>query len=341
MTLAASSLAGPPPMFKHDDNRFELLEPLGMGTVGTVYRARDRQTGEVVALKLLMPVVSHDPKILGRFEREMTIMERLSHRHIVRYGIGGRLGGQLFYTMELLDGGNLKQLLQAQHRLPWQQVVAWAIQICSALQHAHNHGVIHRDLKPANLFISHDGRMVLGDFGIARDTTGVDLTAAGITVGTFTYMSPEQITADQRISGKADLYSLGCLLYELLTGQPPFQGQNFAQVWDQHLNKTPLPIREQVPNCPPWLEKIVLQLLQKDPEKRPFNARFVEGYLKQHGRDAVEQGEAPAEPLPSPLATAHGAAVATSPADSVSWTMLAVLFAAVAGVVCLERLLGS
>jgi len=328
-------------MFKNYDGLFELQEPLGVGTVGTVYRARDTRSGQIVALKLLMPAVSHNPKILARFEREMLIMSRLSHPNIVRYGEGGKLGGQLFYTMELLDAGTVKQVLQAGGRIPWPQCTRWAIQVCSALQHAHNHGVIHRDLKPSNLFINPRGEVVLGDFGIARDTLGVDFTADGITVGTYAYMSPEQITADQRISGKADLYSLGCVMYELLTGRPPFTGQNFAQIWDQHLKRQPAPIREQVADCPVWLEQIALQLLEKDPELRPFNARHVEGYLKQHYAEAVERGEAPAESAPLAPHVSMQSEPSAQGTDSVSWRALAALLLVVVGVICLEFFRGN
>jgi len=149
------------------------------------------------------------------------------------------------------------------------------------LQHAHNHGIIHRDLKASNLFFGEDGKIILGDFGIARDTHEADVTADGITVGTYAYMSPEQICADKQISGKADLYSLGCVMVEMLTGKPPFVGLNFAQIWDQHLHTQPKRMREQGIDCPEWLDDLIMQLLEKDPEQRPFNARAVQGLIKQ------------------------------------------------------------
>jgi len=264
---------------------FKLLDPLGVGTVGTVFRAESPDIDRAVAVKLLHPTIAHDPNIVDRFQREITIMERLNHPHIVRNYGGGLMDGQYFYAMQLLDSGTLKQRLQEYGPLPWAQAAAFSAQIASALQHAHNHGIIHRDLKSSNLFFNDQGGVVLGDFGIARDTHEADVTADGITVGTYAYMSPEQICADKEISGKADLYSLGCVMYEMLTGKPPFQGANFAQIWDQHLHKKPRSLREQNIDCPHWFDQLVMQLLEKEPERRPFNARAVQGLIRDRLED--------------------------------------------------------
>jgi len=261
---------------------FKLLEPLGVGTVGVVYRAESPDISEPVAVKLLHPTIAHDENIVDRFQREIVIMERLNHPHIVRNYGGGMMDGQYFYAMQLLDSGTLKDRIKKFGPLTWEQTAAFAAQIASALQHAHNHGIIHRDLKTSNLFVDKGGKLLLGDFGIARDTHDADITGAGITVGTYAYMSPEQICGDKEITGKADLYSLGCVMMEMLTGKPPFMGANFAQVWGQHLNDKPPGIRERGIDCPEWLEKLIFQLLEKDPERRPFNARAVQGILKDH-----------------------------------------------------------
>ena len=259
---------------------FKLLDPLGVGTVGTVFRAESPDINGPVAVKLLHPTIAHDENIVDRFQREIVIMERLNHPHIVRIYGGGLIGGQHFYAMQLLNYGTLKDRLHKYGPLPWLQTAAFASQIASALQHAHNHGIIHRDLKASNLFFGEDGQLILGDFGIARDTHEADVTADGITVGTYAYMSPEQICADKDITGQADLYSLGCVIYEMLTGKPPFLGANFAQIWDQHLHAQPKGLREQCVDCPEWLENLVMKLLEKEPHKRPFNARAVQGLIK-------------------------------------------------------------
>jgi serine/threonine protein kinase len=181
--------------------------------------------------------------------------------------------------MELVEGGSVRDLLDSHGSLAWQVVLNAAAQVCSALQCAHNHGIIHRDLKPGNLFLTRDGAIKLGDFGIARDVSATDLTGHGLTVGTHAYMAPEQITGDAGISGKADLYALGCCLYEMLTGQKPFIAENFPQLFEQHLRAQPPKPSRIVPQCPPELDEVIVHLLAKKPGDRPFNAREVQGRM--------------------------------------------------------------
>ena len=259
---------------------YQVGDVLGVGTVGTVYRATDQLTDREVAIKILLPQILDDSHIARRFHREMSILEKLSHPHIVQYLTGGTAGGRPYYVMELVNAGSLKDELTIDGHLSWQQACRFGIQICSALQHAHNHGIIHRDLKPSNLFMNESGKLKLGDFGIARDTHQVDLTDVGLTVGTYAYMSPEQICADTNISDKTDLYALGCLLYEMITGYQPFNGANFARIFDQHLKSDPPRIRDTVPDAPVELEEIIVQLMAKHPAQRPFNARYVQGFLQ-------------------------------------------------------------
>jgi serine/threonine protein kinase len=262
-------------------SEFELGDVLGVGTVGTIYRATEKSSRKQVAIKKLHPGVSQDQLIRARFRREMEILERLSHPHIVRYYGGGEDDGILFYVMELVDGGTVKGLLQVKGVFDWPIVAEVTRQICSALQYAHNHGVIHRDLKPSNLFLTKTGEIKLGDFGIARDLDRSDITATGMTVGTHAYMAPEQITGDEAVSGKADLYSLGCCLFEMLVGRTPFQGDNFAQLFEQHLRSDAPHVRDFVGSCPTELDAIVNRLLEKNPEDRPFNARQVQALMLQ------------------------------------------------------------
>jgi serine/threonine protein kinase len=263
---------------------FRLKEPLGVGRMGTVYRAESDDVPSPAAVKLLHPTIAHDAEMVDRFQREIVIMERLNHPHIVRHFGGGMMDGHYFFAMELLDHGTLRDRLQ-QGPLPWPLAALYTSQIAGALQHAHNHGVIHRDLKPTNLFFGDDGRLVLGDFGIARDTHNMEGTDPGRAAGTFAYMSPEQICAERDITGKSDLYSLGCVAYEMLAGKPPFVGDNFAQIWDQHLHAEPRSLRERNVDCPEWLEQLVLQLLHKEPYKRPFSARAVQGLIRDRLED--------------------------------------------------------
>jgi serine/threonine protein kinase len=278
-------------------DHYQLGPVLGIGTVGTIYTATDKATGQVVAIKRLHPTVSRDPLIGARFRREMTILEKLKHPNIIHYYGGGEdADGNLFYVMELVEGGSVRELITASGALPWQVVVSCGRQICSALQCAHNHGIIHRDLKPGNLFLTRDGVLKLGDFGIARDVGASDLTAEGLTVGTHAYMAPEQITGDASISGKADLYALGCCLYEMLTGRKPFTGETFPQLFEQHLRAEPPKPSNMAGDCPPELDQVVIELLAKKPEDRPFNARCVQAKMLQIGEKYRLEASEPSTP---------------------------------------------
>lgn len=259
----------------------DLGETLGKGTVGEVYRGCLKSDQQEVAVKFLQQAISQDKLVRARFEREMVILERLEHPHVIKYFGGGEFEGRLFYAMEVLDGGNVRDLLDRYGSLSWREVASIARQVCSALQHAHNHGIIHRDLKPSNLFLSSDAQVKLGDFGIARDTHSADITSQGLTVGTHAYMPPEQIKGESNVTGKADLYSLGCVLFEMLSGQKPFSGTNFAVLFEQHLFKPAPMVSELAPDCPTDLVKVIDQLLEKDPDERPFNARSVQGTMLQ------------------------------------------------------------
>jgi serine/threonine protein kinase len=306
-------------------DEFELGPILGVGTAGTIYDAHDRTHDRQVALKVLLPTVSSDELIQARFAREMVILEKLSHPNIVRYYGGGRSESQLFFAMELLTAGSLKDELARGGPFSWIEAATCGEQIASALQHAHNHGVIHRDLKPSNLLFDNDGTLKLVDFGIARDTHEADITNRGLTVGSHAYMSPEQITGDRTITGQTDLYSLGVLLYELLAGHPPFSGDNFAQLFHQHLNTQPRPLREFVPELPPAMEQLILRLLAKLPEQRPANARAAQGALR-----AMLSEKFPAEPHELDVPASHAVDMGrqalsqrlTQRPREVSWTIL-------------------
>ncbi|MBM84086.1 MAG: serine/threonine protein kinase [Planctomycetaceae bacterium] len=320
------------PRIPYDE--FEVIEQIGNGTVGTVYRARMKSTDQIVALKVLLPAATHDKQISARFAREMVILERLNHPNIVKYHGGGEYNGQLFYAMELVEGGSLRDVLTRNGSMTWDESVECGWQVCSALQHAHNHGVIHRDLKPANLFLSKDGVVKLGDFGIALDLrTTSNITATGLTVGSYMYMSPEQIRGEP-VTNQTDLYALGCLLFEMLMGRPPFPGQNFAHIFDQHLHTPAPPVNALSEVCPEPMESIIKQLLEKDPNSRPFNARSVQGMLAEVKIQFDEQadwkrrdsGQAAGSTVLSNLLLAERA---VQDAEEASWTQVIGTFVAV------------
>lgn len=259
-------------MTKRTIGPFELGDKLGVGGMGVVYRATYTKTGIACAIKVLSPEVNDSPQVQQRFEREIAILKKLQHPHIVRYYGGGKVGNQRFYAMELVQGGSLESFLKQKGKLPWQDVLRYSRQIAEALEHAHTAGVIHRDLKPANLLIGPNNVLKLTDFGIARDTTATALTAAGKTVGTYAYMAPEQIRGKPPVDRRTDLYSLGCVMYEMLTGQTPFESENAGEMLVQHLQDDPLRITSLVPDCPIQVEEMVFRLMEKEPDERYFDA---------------------------------------------------------------------
>ena len=332
-------------------SEFELGDVLGVGTVGTIYQGIEKSSQKHFAIKKLHPGVCQDQLIRARFRREMAILERLNHPNIVRYHGGGEDDGTLFYVMELVDGGTVKGLLQIKGAFDWPIVVEVTRQICSALQYAHNNGVIHRDLKPSNLFLTKSGEIKLGDFGIARDLDRSDITASGMTVGTHAYMAPEQITGDEAVSGKADLYSLGCCLFEMLVGRTPFQGDNFAQLFEQHLRTEAPHVRDFVGSCPLDLDALVSRLLEKNPEDRPFNARQVQALMLQLDEnsetDQGKTGNQPDDDVGADDVVARGKELlrqeirqaGSTHSDELSWGLLVVMVAVVMAVIVCASLL--
>jgi serine/threonine protein kinase len=210
----------------------------------------------------------------------VVLLKRLDHPNIVRVYEAGLHEGSIFCAMELVDCGTLKEVLLARHRLPWREAAEVAVQVCRALAHAHERGCVHRDLKPANLYLSEDGFVKLGDLGLARDLQNSRLTLEGQTVGTWRYMPPEQITAQEQIDGRLDLYALGCILFEMVAGHVPFDGANFAHIFDQHLESVPPRLDVEVGDCPSELADLVDHLLEKEPASRPENAAVVADRLE-------------------------------------------------------------
>lgn len=330
----------PPPRLSD----YQLGEVLGAGTVGTIFAAVDPETQQRVAIKRLHPSVSQDDMIRARFRREIMILERLDHPNIVRcFGGGeepgeGNLKGQLFYVMELVNAGTIKELLATSGRFNWPVVVEIGRQLCSALQFAHNHGVVHRDLKPSNLFITRNGQIKLGDFGIARDLHDADISSSGMTVGTHAYMAPEQIRGETSISGKADLYSLGCCLFEMLVGRTPFVGENYQQLYDQHLKVEPPRANSMLSEpCPTLLDDTLHELLSKDPNDRPFNARKVQVAMLQLS-DRQIQNDSDTEEVSAEDVVSHGRKILQTQiqkhrqiavAPEVSWTQMLAMLAVI------------
>jgi serine/threonine-protein kinase len=254
---------------------FTIEKEIGSGAMGTVYRARYAKNGQRVAIKIIATGRDSDPTTLARFEREATVLKQLKHPNIVRLHGTGRIHGAPFIIMEYIDGGSLDERLERHERFTWEEVVQLGKQLCAALQHAHEKDIIHRDLKPANVMLTADGTAKLTDFGLAKGLHVEQITGTHCTVGTASYMSPEQCRGERHLTPKTDLYSLGVMLYELLTGHRPFRASSILDMFKAHLEESPERPSRLVLDIPIWLDTLVCQLLEKEPDKRPMNAALV------------------------------------------------------------------
>jgi serine/threonine protein kinase len=264
---------------------------LGAGGMGTVYLASHEQTGQIVALKLLSPSLAREEGLVARFMREIDALQKLKNPHVVELFDHGVDGEMYYYAMEYVPGETLTARLRREKRIPWREVIDLSIQICLALKSAHDAGIIHRDLKPSNLLLTPDGDIKLTDFGVAQVFAGSKLTVTGGIIGTAEYMSPEQ-GQGRRITRRSDLYSLGAVMYVMLTGRPPFTGKTTLDVIHKHKYSQFDRPRTIIPDIPYWLDDIVCQLLEKDLEKRPADAFVVNRRLQEVIRKVeVSSGE--------------------------------------------------
>lgn len=255
----ASSLAG----------RYTIEGEIGRGGMATVFSAQDVKHGRRVALKVLLPDISES--IAGdRFLREIEISARLNHPNIVPLFDSGQTEGIFYYVMPLQEGESLRDRIEREGPLPLSDAVQIAVEVAGALAHAHDHGIVHRDIKPDNILFSH-GQAVIADFGVARaleSSSTASLTASGLAVGTPWYMSPEQAEGKAEVDGRSDLYSLGCVLYETVGGEPPFPGKTPGAVIARRLSEKPLPLRILRESVPKKLDDLIQKALQRVPGDR-------------------------------------------------------------------------
>jgi serine/threonine-protein kinase len=281
---------------------FRIESVLGSGAMGVVYRATNEKTSRVAAVKVLgsefSPQGSSKTKLRDRFEREAKILEQFRHPGIVRFLAVGRFRGTSYFAMEYVEGETLEKVINERGALPWREVVDLGIQICDALHYAHERGIVHRDLKPSNLMLTADGKVKLTDFGIAKDLDATALTATGRTLGTAAYMAPEQIRGTPAISHKTDLYALGIVLFQLLTGRMPFEGNTPVVLMHSHLNEMPPRPSTRIAEIPKALDELVVNLMAKTPGDRPWDAAAAELTLTTL-RDKAERGAAIAMVWPS------------------------------------------
>ncbi|MFH9353437.1 protein kinase [Kitasatospora sp. NPDC017646] len=280
------------------NGRYELVEMLGVGGMATVWRGIDRVLGRQVAVKVLNGGLADDPRFAERFSREAQHAAMLVHPRIVMVFDSGVDQGTPFIVMELVQGRSLAAVLVQQPNLPVERAVGIAAAVCEALVVAHGAGLVHRDIKPGNIMITDDGGVKVVDFGIARAGSSSNLTQTASVLGTAAYLSPEQATASD-LDGRTDLYAVGCVLTEMLTGETPFTAESPVAIAFKHVSEQPLPPSARRPGLPPAVDAVVLHLLAKDPAHRPADAAAARAELL-----STVPGLAVGDPTAELLATA-------------------------------------
>lgn len=250
------------------DRRYRLTERIGEGGMAEVYRGTDLRLGREVAVKILRPQYASDQKFLERFLQEARAMASFSHPNIVNVYDVGREGRRYYIVMEYVPGTDLRRLLQQRGRLPVREALEIARQIAAGVGAAHRKGIVHRDIKPGNVLITPAGEAKVADFGIARAMTATHhLTEPGVVWGTTAYLSPEQIRGEAA-TPSSDVYAIGVVLFEMLAGRTPFQGEDRVAIALQHLNELPPKLSQLNPRVPPSVERLVERMLAKDPAQR-------------------------------------------------------------------------
>jgi serine/threonine protein kinase len=315
-------------------DRYQLLESIGRGGMATIYRGRDLRMDRVVAIKVLREMYSNDPKFVMRFQREAKAASSLQHPNIVQVFDYGQTNGNYYIVMEMVEGTDLRRYLKPRGMLDVEKTIIIAHDVALGLGAAHRRGIVHRDVKPQNILIGRSGAIKLTDFGIAsvyKDINAERLTTTGMTLGTVQYYAPEQAQGEI-VSPAADVYALGIVMYEMLTGRTPFDGDTPVAVAMQHIQDEPTPPGRFNPNIPPALEEVILRCLEKIPEMRYRDgsqlARALEAlgdaefdetipYTPGSGPKPVPGSQIPPRPSGSGRAAAQQGQIATSSPDYV------------------------
>ena len=260
-------------------DRYRLTEQIGMGGMAIVYRAVDLRTGHNVAVKVLRPEFNEDSEFISRFQREAEAASKMTHYNIVNLLDVGMDGENRYLVMEYVQGKTLKEVIQERGKLSAPLACQISIRILSALEHAHRNGIIHRDIKPQNILVHADGHIKVADFGIARIANSSTLTKGDNVMGSVHYFSPEQARGEGA-NATSDIYSTGIVLYEMLTGRVPYDGDNPVAVAMQHLHATPIPIQTLAPDVPPAVVHVCMKAMEKNPAMRYQSARDMASDLR-------------------------------------------------------------
>ncbi len=269
-------------------DRYRLTEQIGMGGMAIVYKAVDMRTGHNVAVKVLRPEFNEDAEFVGRFQREAEAASKMTHHNIVNLLDVGMDGENRYLVMEYVQGKTLKEVIQERGRLSAPLACQIAIRILSALEHAHRNGIVHRDIKPQNILVHADGHIKVADFGIARIADSSTLTKGDMVMGSVHYFSPEQARGEGA-NVTSDIYSTGVVLYEMLTGRIPFDGETAVAVAMQHLHATPTPIQSLAPDVPLSVVRVCMRAMEKNPAARYQSAREMAADLRAALDDRLER----------------------------------------------------
>ena len=294
---------------------YRIVEKIGEGGMGAVYRAVDEMLDREVAIKAIRPELARDPEIVERFRAEAKILARVHHPAIATIYSFFHDGGELFLAMEFVRGRTLSEALAAGGALPWRRAVALLATALEGIEQAHRAGIIHRDLKPDNLMLTEGSTLKVMDFGIARVPGTNHLTRTGLLIGTLRYVAPEQIRGEE-VDRRTDLYALGVVLYQMLTGRVPFEGPTDFAILKAQLEEAPAPPRSLAPDVPDWLDGIVLKALEKDPDLRFQTAEELRAALAGQGSvplPSLGDHELPTMVLPARPAPAPPASPPPSP----------------------------
>ncbi|HKV03669.1 MAG TPA: protein kinase [Candidatus Acidoferrales bacterium] len=307
--------------------RYDILSEAGHGSMGNVYKARDRETGETVALKLLKPEIASDQSMMDRFKNELLFARKITHKNVCRVHEFNRINGVAYTSMEFVEGDSLRSVLNRFGGLPPRKAIDLVGQICSGLQEAHAQGIVHRDLKPENVMLDAQGNVKIMDFGIARSMEAMT-RLTGSMVGTPAYMAPEQV-AGKSVDYRTDVYSLGLIMYEVFTGVPAFQADNAVAIALKQMRESPTPPHEIEPTVPVSIERAILKCLEKEPARRFQSIGELETALRATGTMAALPAPAAVAPTYSSHATLAAPPVLLAPEPNrpspLVWVLLGVL----------------